>query len=79
MVVVNPDKRGGHAVCFDCPLIGYAWSGEFGGEDFFCESGKESLFEIWKSCPVEENSYWASRMVWACNKAIEDILIGELK
>lgn len=58
-------------VCAQCPLMGYAWN-------LGCVSDKKSLYNLWLYANNESaRSYYAYRIVQACNRAIEDILIGE--
>ena len=58
--------------CSKCPLNGYAWSSEI---DFGCEDAGDSFYYLWKT--EDEPQDWAKKMVDACNKSIEALILGE--
>ena len=56
--------------CRDCPLSGYAWK-------VFCNSTK-SFWRGWlRSKSINQRRFWANRMVYACNQAIENYLLNK--
>lgn len=69
--------------CNYCPLKGFAW-------DFECEVNNEehwSYYEKWGTARdiysdeedgelITQRKHWASRMTYACNQAIEALLIN---
>lgn len=67
--------------CQKCALKGFAWfeDCEEHEEDF------ESFYENWVECTFEDEGpqkhqrqFWANRMVYACNQAIENYLLKEI-
>ncbi len=62
--------------CKKCPLDGYAWN-NLRRSSCACD-WEGTIYDEWCCCDddVKERQYWSSRMVSACNRAIEDILTG---
>ena len=75
----------GNRNCNNCVLLGYAWGGAYKVK-CFCESNElDSYYELWHNnrfnhTYINERKYYANRIVNACNKAIEDIIVyGKLR
>jgi len=64
--------------CRKCLLNGYAWESRNRQYASSCEHG-ESLYCKWTACHYSQRSFWAMRMVRACDKAIEDLIVGKLQ
>ena len=70
--------------CNYCPLKGFAWNTECEEEDkenvwsYYIEwCNANSNYSEEEECELlYQRKYWASRMVYACNQAIEDIIIN---
>lgn len=57
----------GEVDCPHCPLTGYAWSSSS------CLSREVSIFDAWFcSTTSHERSFWALKMVEACDRALND-------
>ena len=68
----NSDSRD----CTKCILNGYAWDHPIKYNQEMCYCDSNSYFKQWdNSRPRHERQYWAMRMVQACNRAIEDLLV----
>lgn len=67
--------------CTKCVLNGYAWKTAISSKTSACIHDAHSYFDLWeRSRSRYEHQYWAMRMVKACNRAIEDLLIhGRLR
>lgn len=64
-----------HTDCYVCVLLGYAWSMAISDKAPCADEG--SLYFNWLYAETPgERSYWAHQMVNACNKAIEDMILG---
>ena len=56
--------------CDSCPLRGYAWEKD-------CLLSENSFYANWvKADTPELRQFWAGRMVYACNQAIEKHLLN---
>lgn len=70
----------GFSDCTTCALTGFAWSNEQTYDDgfsAFCCDDENSFYIRWNETHVDENrKYYALRMVYACNQAIEDMIIN---
>ena len=61
--------------CNGCPLVTYAWP----ATGYGCERRGSSFFKSWQgSVTIEQRQFWANRMVYACNQAIENFLLEEV-
>ena len=59
--------------CDNCPLNGYAW--EQNGQPQ-CHGDRNSVYKMWRKAKTKEDQqYWAMRMVRACDKALEDLIL----
>ena len=59
------------AYCKACPLIGYAW-------EVYCIFSGQSFYRDWcRSKTLEQRQFYAGRMVYACNQAIENYLLNK--
>ena len=59
--------------CNLCPLSGYAW----GQASYNCDMDG-SYFRKWAiSSTIEQRRFWANRMIYACNQAIENYLLNK--
>ena len=57
--------------CELCPLRGYAWKS-------YCSYNKKSFYEDWCAAEtLEQRQFYAGRMVYACNQAIENYLLNK--
>lgn len=57
--------------CKFCPLTGYAWKSG-------CSYNKRSFYDNWCEAKThEQRQFWANRMVYACNQAIENYLLNK--
>ena len=67
--------------CRKCILNGYAWKSTNRKCGLPCEYDPNSYFDLWDKCTdPTKRKYYALRMVYACNQAIEDLLIhGKLR
>lgn len=70
----DDDDDDGNGGCDNCPLNGYAWKQN---NNFVqCHNDPDSIYKKWhRAKTVEEKQYWAMRMVKACDKALEDLII----
>lgn len=60
-----------NAYCKYCPLRGYAWERR-------CCWNEQSFYVDWCNArTLELRQYWANRMVYACNQAIENYLLNK--
>lgn len=57
--------------CKLCPLVGIAWSYGWNG----CVADL-TPYVRWQVADGDERIFWANRMVYACNQAIERLLCG---
>ena len=74
----NSDSRD----CTKCILNGYAWGHPIKYSYVMCYYDSNSYFKQWDSDVNSDitRKYWAMRMVQACNRAIEDLLVhGRLR
>ena len=63
--------------CNMCPLTGFAWIAFKDKIASFCDMDKDSFYYGWiNSISEKDKIYWASRMVYACNLAIEAIILN---
>lgn len=61
--------------CSKCPLTGYAWEG-VDRVTSYCDHDHDSYFKLWlHASSKKERQFYAQKMVDACNRAIEDIII----
>ena len=70
----------GNRNCRKCPLRGCAW--KYNCEK--CEDGFDSFYQRWRYTKYKNNEpwiskrrFWANRMVYACNQAIENLLLNK--
>ena len=66
--------------CEECPLNGYAWGvlEEEDAEATSCTDGRWSYYRAWRESSLYElRRFYANRMVYACNLAIEAELLRE--
>ena len=65
--------------CSKCPLTGYAWE-KLERKTSFCDHDQDSYFKLWfQGSSKKERQFYAQKMVDACNRAIEDMIIkGEI-
>jgi len=68
----------GNGGCDNCPLNGYAW--EQDDNVVQCHNDPDSIYKKWHRAKTKEDrQYWAMRMVRACDKALEDLILkGEM-
>ena len=58
--------------CLICPLAGVAWY----TNHFSCVSECTFYYKWFNANDTTDRVYWANRMVYACNQAIERLLCG---
>ena len=68
----NNDKRD----CTKCVLNDYAWKAATSYDNIQCLRDPKSYFKLWDDSYTKlHRQYWAMRMVQACNRAIEDLIV----
>ena len=69
----NADNRD----CTKCILNGYAWGHAVNYSQIICYRDNSSYFKQWDECTLSriDRIHWAKRMVQACNRAIEDLIV----
>lgn len=61
--------------CNKCPLNDYAWSTGI-TRRIHCQVTHSSFYGGWRNAYLKEDrKYWAMRMVQACDRAIEDLIL----
>ena len=81
----NADNIAGYRDCSKCPLLGYAWHpySKYESENltFIACNRRLAFYYDWgESRSTSMRSYYAMRIVQACDKAIEDFLVhGRLR
>ena len=66
--------------CYECPLNEFAWTNKLNPSRIRtikspfvsgCVDDDDSFYVKWLESSIEDRPFWAGRMVYACNKAIE--------
>ena len=69
--MLNFSIRSKKSYCEFCPLRGYAW-------ERYCSYNKKSFYGHWYAAEtLEQRQFYAGRMVYACNQAIENYLLNK--